>query len=329
MNIIKEARAKYGPYIRWKNDLIHELETGSRVIVTERGPVEYMIHGEIGPYVSVMHGGPGGYDQTSALLSGLYDKGFRILSWSRPGYIRTPLGVGRTFEDQSYAFTALIDALGIDRTALLAYSAGGPVAIHFAAHNPDRVWALILECAVSRRYEINRNNIGEQILFGHLMFNGPSMWLADVIAHHAPMLVGWATIEMESSLEEDDVIKLMRDIMKDEQRVKMKILMDLIRGMSPSRLRTRGLNNDIKQLAKIDGLPFEHIAAPTLVIHGTNDLDVSLEHAQNAAGKIPRAEIYLVEGGFHILARSDAAEAVQEKKIMFLKAHECLMERIS
>jgi pimeloyl-ACP methyl ester carboxylesterase len=151
------------------------------------------------------------------------------------------------------------------------------------------------------------------------MFNWPSLWLADVIAHHAPMLVGWATIEIESSLEEDDVIKLMRDIMKDEQRVK--IIIDLIRGMSPSSLRIKGLNNDIKQLAKIDGLPFEQITAPTLVIHGTNDLDFPLEHAQAAAGKISGAEIYLVEGGFPILALSDDAETVRGKKIMFLRIH--------
>ena len=208
MNIIREARKRSGPYIRWKRDLVDELRSGSRMVATKKGPVEYSIHGEAGPFIAVMHGGPGGYDQTSALFNGLFGKGFRILSWSRPGYIRTPLNTGRTFEEQSHAFTALIDALGIDKTALFAYSAGGPVAVHFAAHNPDRVWALILECAVSQRYEINRNNIGEQILFGHLMFSGPSLWLADVIAHHAPMLVGWATIEMESSLKEDDVLKL-------------------------------------------------------------------------------------------------------------------------
>ena len=319
MNILKKTRAKYGPYIRWKKGLIHELEAGSQVILTEKGPVEYAIHGNNGPYVCIMHGAPGGYDQTEALFSDLFGKGFRILSWSRPGYIRTPLDTGRSFEEQASAFTALIDALGIEKTALFAYSAGGPVAVHFAAQNPDRVWALILECSVSQRYEVNRNNIGEQILFGHLMFNGPSLWLGDVIAHHAPGLVGWATIEMESSLGETAVMKLMSDIMKDEKRVK--ILMDLIRSMSPSRLRTRGLNNDLKQLAKINDLPFEQIAAPTLVIHGTNDLDVPLKHAKISSGKIPGAEIYIVEGGFHILALSDAAETVQKKKIMFLKMH--------
>ncbi len=327
MNIIRETKEKYGPYIRWKRDLVDELRSGSRMAATEKGPVEYSIQGEAGPFIAVMHGGPGGYDQTAALFKGLFEKGFRILSWSRPGYLRTPLKTGRTFEEQADVFTALINALGIDRTALFAYSAGGPVAVHFAAHNQDRVWALVLECAVSKRYEMNHNNIGENLLFRHLMFNDPSLWLADVAAKHAPYLIGLATIEMESSLEEEDVIRLMRDIMKDDHRVK--ILMELIRSMSPSKLRTKGLNNDLKQLREMDRLSLEHVAAPTLVIHGSDDSDVPLEHARNAAESIPDAELYIVEKGFHILALSDAADEVNEKRIMFLKAHEGPMERIS
>ena len=319
MNILRRAREKYGPYIRWKRDLVAELKAGSTVIETDKGLIEYTIHGESGPFVAVMHGAPGGYDQTEALFSDLFGKGYRILSWSRPGYIRTPLNSGRTFEEQADAFVSLLDALGIDRSAIIAYSAGGPSALHFAARYPERVWALILESAVSQRYEINHNNIGENIFFGHLMFNGPSLWLADVIAHHAPMLVGWATAEMESSLGEEEVMNLMRAIMKDEQR--LKILMDLIRSMSPPRLRTKGLNNDMRQLIKVENLPFEHIAVPALVIHGTDDLDVPLNHAQNAAGSIPNAEIHIVEGGFHILALSDVAAEINEKKMAFLKRH--------
>lgn len=317
MNIIKQARERYGPYIRWKRDLADELRSGSRMAATEKGPVEYSIHGEAGPFVAVMHGGPGGYDQTSALFNGLFGKGFRILSWSRPGYLRTPLKTGRTFEDQADAFKALLDTLDIEKAALVAYSAGGPPAIHFAARFPERIGSLILECAVSKRYEMNHNNIGEHILFRHLMFNDPSLWLADVAAKHAPSLIGLVTIEMESSLEEEDVIHLMRDIMKDEHRVK--ILMELIRSMSPSKLRTRGLNNDLKQLREIDRLPLEHIAAPTLIIHGSDDSDVPLEHARNAAESIPESELYIVKKGFHILALSDAADEVNEKRIMFLK----------
>jgi pimeloyl-ACP methyl ester carboxylesterase len=319
MNILRRAREKYGPYIRWKRDLIAELKTRSTVIETDKGPIEYTIHGTSGPYVAVMHGAPGGYDQTEALFSDLFGKAYRILSWSRPGYIRTPLNSGRTFEEQADAFASLLEALGIDRVAIIAYSAGGPPAIHFAAFNPERIWALILEAAVSQRYEINHKNIGENIFFGHLMFNGPSLWLADVIAHHAPMLVGLATAEMESTLDEDEVMNLMRGIMQDEQRIK--ILMDLIRSMSPPRLRAKGLKNDMRQLKMVENLPFEQVAAPTLIIHGTDDFDVPIDHAQNAAGSIRDAEIHIVQGGFHILALSDAAGEMNEKKMMFLKRH--------
>ena len=126
MNIIKEARERYGPYIRWKRGLVDELRSGSRMAATEKGPVEYSIHGEAGPFIAVMHGGPGVYDQTSALFNGLFEKGFRVLSWSRPGYLRTPLKTGRTFEEQADAFKALLDTLDIEKAALVAYSAGGP-----------------------------------------------------------------------------------------------------------------------------------------------------------------------------------------------------------
>lgn len=89
----------------------------------------------------------------------------------------------------------------------------------------------IFECAVSQHHEINRNIIGERIVFGHLMFNGPSLWLADVIEHQAPVLVGFATAEMESSLREEEVLHLLKDIMSDSARVH--IHMYLIRSMSP------------------------------------------------------------------------------------------------
>jgi hypothetical protein len=121
MGILTRAREKYGPYIRWKRDLIDELTTGSLLVATERGPIEYTIRGEDGPYIAVIHGGPGGYDQTSALFSELFGKGFRILSWSRPGYIRTPLNIGRTFEEQADALTSLLNALGIRQVVHLQF----------------------------------------------------------------------------------------------------------------------------------------------------------------------------------------------------------------
>ena len=319
LGIIQKITQKYSPYIRWKNDLIAELKSGSRMVETRKGPIEYTIHGESGPFVAVMHGSPGGYDQAAALFHDLFDKGFRILSWSRPGYIRTPLKVGRSFADQADALAALLDALYIEEAAVLAYSAGGPPAIYFAANYPSRIRTLILACAVTGKYEVNHNNIREQIFFGHLMFHDPVLWLSDIIANHVPWLAGISTIRMESSLEEDEVWKVLGHIMHDER--KEKVLMDLIRSMSPSKLRKKGIKNDLKQLSQIKDLPLDKIKAPTLIIHGTDDFDVPIAHARTAMQSIPYAELYLVKGGFHILALADAADEITERELAFLKDH--------
>ncbi len=319
MNIVRRVREKYGPYIRWKRNLVRAITAGSLVCETAHGPVEYAIDGGAGPVVSIFHGGPGGYDQARVLFGDLFGRGFRVLSWSRPGYVRTPLETGRTFEEQAEVFASLMDALGIERTAVLAFSAGAPSAVHLASRHADRVWALILECAVSLRYELSSDNIGEHLFFRHLMFNDPALWLADVAAHRAPALAGMAAVKMESTLDEEDVLHLLVHILKDPPRVQT--LMDLIRSMSPSRLRTKGLVNDLEQLARMDPLPLGMVSAPTLVIHGTDDHDVLVDHAIHAARTIPAAELYLVKNGFHIMALTDAAHDVAAKRLAFLREH--------
>ncbi len=99
--LLAKARESYGPYIKWKEALIRNLCTGSRMAYTKKGWIEYAIYGDSGPYLLIMHGGPGGYDQVSALFGDMIGKGFRILTWSRPGYVRTPLEVGKTYPEQA------------------------------------------------------------------------------------------------------------------------------------------------------------------------------------------------------------------------------------
>jgi pimeloyl-ACP methyl ester carboxylesterase len=317
--LLARAREEYSPYIQWKEDLIRELYAGSRVMETNMGPIEYAINGDTGPYLMVMHGGPGGYDQTAALFSDMFGKGFRIISWSRPGYIRTPLSVATAFEAQADAAIALLDALHIDRVAVLGYSAGGPPAVYFSARYPDRAWALILECAVTRKWVISSDNLEEKLYFGYLMYQDPFLWTSDVVGDHAPKLIGMSTIEMESSLDKAETKKLMDNIMNDPRR--LNVLTGLMRSMSPGGLRQAGMKNDVTQLEKVSDLPLGSIPIPTLVIHGTKDADVSVEDAKFAARTIPDAELYLVPGGFHVMALVDAIDEITRKRLDFLKKH--------
>jgi pimeloyl-ACP methyl ester carboxylesterase len=295
------------------------------MIDTRKGPIEYSINGESGPYLIVMHGGPGGYDQTAAFFSDMFGKGFRILSWSRPGYIRTPLEVGKTYEEQADVAAALMDAIGIDNAAVLGYSAGGPPAVYFAARYPERTWALILECAVTQKYTINPENLFGKIYYGFLMFNDPFVWLSNALAELAPSLIAMTTIDMESSLDSRQTFKLVDDIVHDEQRVK--VLKDIMKSMSPGELRRKGMDNDMEQLAKVKDLPLNKIKTPTLIIHGTNDADVPLANAELAAQEISNAQLYLVPEGFHVMALSNSIGLINMKRVSFLQMHAPSIER--
>jgi pimeloyl-ACP methyl ester carboxylesterase len=317
--VLSRAREQFDPYIKWKEGLVKELYAGSRIADTKKGPIEYAIDGDTGPCVIVMHGEPGGYDQTAALFGDMFGKGFRVISWSRPGYIRTPLAVARTYEEQADAAAALLDALNIDRVAVLGFSAGGPPAIDFASRYPERTWALILECAVTKRYEFSADGLMDKVYYGYLMYEDPFLWSADVVGTHAPRMIGMSTIGMESSLGDQETEKLMDDIMNDPKRVK--VLTGLMRSMSPSGLRQTGVRNDIDQLRQLKDLPLKDIETPTLVIHGTNDADVSVENAQYAAVTMPHVELFLVPGGFHVMALTDSIDRITRKRVEFLQAH--------
>lgn len=305
-------------YFRWKHDLKEELDAGSKVAQTQKGPIEYAIEGESGPVIAGMHGGPGGYDQMLSFFSDLLGKGFQFLSWSRPGYLRTPLSMGKTIPEQADALTALLDALKIDKVACLGGSAGGPFSLEFAIRHPDRIWALIMECAVSQKYMINPEKKSEQI-FAKLMFNDPAMWLYDLMAQRATKSTIKSMIQMESTLDKKQIEELLSHIMKDKRKVK--IVLDLIKSMCPISLRKAGLDNDLIQLAAIERIAVEKISAPTLIIHGTNDADVPLAHAKFCADNIPNAELFLVEGGLHLLPLADNADEITKKIISFLKQH--------
>lgn len=302
-----------------EQNLKPEINTASNVIQNAKGRIEWSASGAGGPHFIGIHGGPGGFDQIPAVYPDMYNKGFRVLAWSRPGYLRTPLSVGQTFREQADALAMLMDALEIETAALLAFSAGGPVALEFALLHPDRVWALILESAVTCRYAVNPHNVEQQFLFSRLMFNNPVMWITNLLAKHKSGYLFKSLIKTESSLNQKEVEALLRNIMDDAKKVE--ILKGLIQSMSPANLRKAGLDNDLKQLEHPIDLPLDRITTPTLIIHGTHDFDVSFYHAWYAAKSIPKAELFPVENGFHIIPLCDQDEEVTAKRLAFLRAY--------
>ena len=74
-------------------------------------------------------------------------EGYRVVSPSRFGYFGSTLRPTATPAHQADAYTVLLDHLGIDRAAVIGYSAGSASVLEFALRHPDRVVGLILACA--------------------------------------------------------------------------------------------------------------------------------------------------------------------------------------
>ena len=88
-------------YIIWRAMLIKKLYARSSIVPTAMGPVEYISIGPAdGPVLLLSHGGGSGCDN-AYLYDFLVNEGIRIICPSKPGYLRTPLEAGKTFEEHA------------------------------------------------------------------------------------------------------------------------------------------------------------------------------------------------------------------------------------
>jgi pimeloyl-ACP methyl ester carboxylesterase len=118
-------------------------DLGSQVVETACGPIEYAVRGAGYPVLAV-HGIAGGFDHGLGLAASYLGDGFQVIAPSRFGYLRTSLPAEATPEDQADAYACLLDALNIERAALLTTSAGATSALQFALRHPQRLSALVL-----------------------------------------------------------------------------------------------------------------------------------------------------------------------------------------
>src|SRR5712671_2147164 len=66
------------------------ISSGSEVVDTPCGPIEYALIGKGAP-VLLVHGAGGGFDQGLEFGRPLAEGGFTVIAMSRFGYLRTPL----------------------------------------------------------------------------------------------------------------------------------------------------------------------------------------------------------------------------------------------
>ncbi|MCH0539530.1 alpha/beta fold hydrolase [Streptomyces sp. MUM 203J] len=89
--------------------------------------------------VILMHGTPGSRLGPAPRGMVLYQRGTQLIAYDRPGYGGSDRLPGRSVADVVQDVTAIADALGLDRFAVVGRSGGAPHALACAALLPERV----------------------------------------------------------------------------------------------------------------------------------------------------------------------------------------------
>ena len=276
-------------YRFFKFSLVNDLNGHSKIAETKLGPIEYKIIGDKGPILMSIHGSPGGHDQN--IIS---SDAFRILILSRPGYLRTPLGVGKTPAEQATAYSELLDVLGIQKVVVMGISGGGPSSMEFAAKFPEKTLGLIAFEAVSYSEDYANKFPDDES-----MMNGSDFSM-------------WAQLYFMSFLGTKKKAAMMLPNPKNRIRLtsnpkNVAKLKSMEWSIWPMSLRREGVVNDYQQFANLS-IPFEKINAPTLVIHGNEDINVDLAHARELIQKVQGSELRIIDEGDHMMMFTHAEE---------------------
>lgn len=274
----------YFCYSSSRTERFDSLATESQVVQTSVGPIEYQVIGESGPVVLFLHGTPGGYDQGFAM------PGYRVLTPSRPGYLRTPLDVGSTPAQQAQAYAVLLDSLSIESVVVYGASGGGPSSIAFASLYPKRTSALIALEAVSQSWAP--------------AVGAPSLVESDFMVWAALKFMG---IERIVGFIVPDSANQQLILQNPEASALMEAS---VWSLWPLSLRDVGLQNDITQFQNLNLLDGQEIVAPTLIIHGTEDINVPFVQSEMLADQIPGSVLRVIEGGDHLMPFSHYEEVV-------------------
>ncbi len=116
-------------------------------VETDKARLYYELHGEAGPVVTLAHGGGGNmlewFQQVPALLAD-----YRVLLFDQRGWGRSTCAVA----DMQFPYfptdaLAVMDAVGVTRTAIVSHAIGGWTALATAIAAPDRIACIVMSAS--------------------------------------------------------------------------------------------------------------------------------------------------------------------------------------
>ncbi|MFA6902906.1 MAG: alpha/beta hydrolase [Gallionellaceae bacterium] len=278
----------------------------SKIVQTACGQIEYAEAGE-GSKLLVVHGAGGGFDQGLDIAAPFIKYGFHVIAPSRFGYLRTPLPENASAADQADAHACLLDALHIERIAVIGVSAGAPSTLQFALRHPKRISQLVL--MVPGAYAPSRNMVKNEMAAPQ-----GTDFLLDT-AMRSDFLF-WAALKlvpdtMTRVLLGTDPALVAAANQQEQQRIAM--LKEHILPVSSRRL---GLLNDARVMSALEPYALENITVPVLATSAKDDGYKTYEAARYTTEQIRGARFVGFEQGGHMLVGHD--QQFTEEVLRFL-----------
>ena len=269
----------------------------SQVVQTSHGPVEYATVGD-GPSALVLHGAGGGYDQGLLLARTFGGGGFRWISPSRFGYVRSLLPADASTAAQADALAELLGALGVETVAILAHSGGVPPALRFAERYPERTSALALLAAAPYTPLGSEQHLPVPIWVYQALFNSDfPFWLIHRVAPDSLDGIFDVTPRLRAQLTPEEAA----------------MVAGTVDAFLPVTKRIDGVRNEGAAIDPNARYHLGEITAPTLVVHTRDDGINAFSFGEHTATHIPGARLIPLETGGHLLLGHQAEVRAEVK----------------
>ena len=194
----------------------------------------------------------------------------RLILYDRRGTgLSDRLGRAPTHEEEVADLEAVLDAVGSERAALMAYTVGGQVASIFAATHPERTSALLMYATIAR-----------------------ATFAEDYSWAHSPEERNERMAQMAANWGQGSLLEVIAPSAAGDARLKAWLGRMERLSISPGALRqmTDAIGQtDVREI-------LEHIRVPTLILHRADDQMIDPGHSRYLAEAIPGAKYIELPG---------------------------------
>jgi pimeloyl-ACP methyl ester carboxylesterase len=241
-----------------------------------------------GPAVLLMHGGATGSsaDVWQGTVPQLARDGRRVIAYDHPGYGLTDNPSDHSVGYRRQFILKLMDALELDRAALLAHSGSGGPSVEIALANPERLSALLVL--------------------------GTGSLLPALPGESGPPPAGDVPPKQEPTV--DDVREVLEEQLYHHELITPELLelrLKVAGGKNyQAALARRSLGRGSAGVSKPLWQRLDEVSVPFMLIYGADDRPDTRQRVEHARELYPRLQYHLIEHCKHLIQLDAADEFV-------------------